>query len=287
MKKLKMHPLRMHIEQAAKTVIIISKNHDHVNGESQMNLPPLLRITLKIPAAAAVVSAAALLSVTASAQQAAYSVSETEYLSDTHADIFSVSEITDDIFERINGKTYSEGCPVPKEDLRYLKFLYKDLDGESHEGEMIVNYHIAEDVLEIMNTLYDSDYPFEKIRLADEYNADDEASMEDNNTSAFNYRLITGTSKISKHALGLAVDINPLYNPYIKYTDSGALLEPVTGGPYLDRAADFPYKIGENDLCYQLFTGYGFEWGGNWYSCKDYQHFETPDSVIHEWYPWY
>ena len=199
-------------------------------------------------------------------------------------DDFRILEITDEIFERIGGKTYGEGCPVPREDLRYLKMLHKDLEGNICEGEMIVNYHIAEDVLEIMKDLYEADYPVERIRLADEYDADDEASMEDNNTSAFNFRLITGTSKVSKHAYGLAVDINPLYNPYIKYTDSGAVLEPLTAEPYLDRDADFPFKITEDDLCCKLFTAHGFVWGGSWLSCKDYQHFEIPDETMAEWY---
>ena len=199
----------------------------------------------------------------------------------------TISEISDEIFTRIEGKTSGEGCPIPREDLRYLTVLHQDLDGNTCVGEMIVNYHFAEDVLDIMKELYRAGYPIEKIRLADKYNADDEASMEDNNTSAFNFRLITGSSKVSKHALGLAVDINPLYNPYIKYTDSGALLEPLTAGAYLDREADFPYKIMPDDLCCQLFALYGFEWGGYWQSCKDYQHFETPDALIREWYPYW
>jgi hypothetical protein len=100
------------------------------------------------------------------------------------------------------------------EDLRYLHVLHKDIDGNEHEGEMIVNYHIAEDVLNILHELYDNDYPIEKIRLVDEYDADDELSMEDNNSSSFNFRFISHTGRISKHGLGLAVDINTLYNPY-------------------------------------------------------------------------
>ncbi len=203
----------------------------------------------------------------------------------TESDAFYISPITDEIFARIEGKSFKEDCTLPREDLRYLHVLHKDLDGNEHEGEMIVNKHIADDVLDILKQLYDADYPIEKIRLVDEYNAEDKASMEDNNSSAFNFRFISRTTRVSKHGLGLAVDINTLYNPYTKVVDGKRIIEPITGEPYLDRDADFPYKIDENDLCYKLFTEKGFKWGGSWKGCKDYQHFEIPDEKIAEWYP--
>ena len=198
---------------------------------------------------------------------------------------FWISGITDGIFERIRGKSFKDDCTLPREDLRYLHVLHVDLNGETREGEMIVNYHIAEDVLDIFRRLYEAGYPIEKIRLVDEYDADDELSMEDNNSSAFNFRFISHTTRISKHGLGLAVDINTLYNPYTKIVDGVRIVEPVTGGPYLDRDADFPCKIDHEDLCYQLFIEHGFEWGGDWEDRKDYQHFEIPTEVINEWYP--
>ena len=198
---------------------------------------------------------------------------------------FWISEITDDIFSRIQGKSFRDDCTLPREDLRYLHVLHVDLDGETHEGEMIVNYHIAEDVLEILKELYKANYPIEKIRLVDEYDANDEASMEDNNSSAFNFRFISHTTRVSKHGLGLAVDINTLYNPYTKVVDGERIVEPITGAPYLDREAVFPYKIDHEDLCFKLFTAHGFEWGGDWEDRKDYQHFEIPTAQIDEWYP--
>ena len=112
------------------------------------------------------------------------------------------------------------------------------------------------------------------MRLIDEYDADDERSMTDNNSSCFNYRTISHTNKISKHGLGIAVDINTLYNPYTKVVDGERIIEPAAGAPYLDRDADFPYKIERGDLCYNLFISHGFEWGGDWTDRKDYQHFE-------------
>ena len=152
--------------------------------------------------------------------------------------------------------------------------LHVGLDGETHEGELIVNYHIAEDVLDILRRLYEAKYPIEKIRLVDEYGADGELSMEDNNSSSFNFRFISHTTRVSKHGLGLAVDINTLYNPYTKVVDGERIIEPAAGAPYLDRDADFPYKIERGDLCYNLFISHGFEWGGDWPDRKDYQHFE-------------
>lgn len=200
-------------------------------------------------------------------------------------DPFYIAPISDEIFERIRGKSFRDDCTLPREDLRYLHVLHVTLDGETLEGEMIVNYHIAEDVLDILKQLYEAKYPIEKIRLIDEYNADDEASMEDNNSSSFNFRFISHTTRVSKHGLGLAVDINTLYNPYTKIVDGERIIEPVTGEPYLDRDADFPYKIDHEDLCFKLFTEHGFEWGGDWEDRKDYQHFEIPTAQIEEWYP--
>jgi hypothetical protein len=185
--------------------------------------------------------------------------SQTASKSSVQAGGFYMTEITDDVFERIKGKSFKDDCTLPREDLRFLHVLHKDLNGNVHEGEMIVNKHIAEDVLDILRELYDNSYPIEKIRLVDEYNADDELSMEDNNSSAFNFRFISHTTRVSKHGLGLAVDINTLYNPYTKVVDGKRIIEPVTGEPYLDRDASFDYKIEKGDLCYNLFIV-----SGNW-----------------------
>lgn len=207
-------------------------------------------------------------------------------------DGFYISEITEGIFNRINGKSYKEGCILPKEDLRLLHVLHTDLNGEVQEGEMIVNHHIAETVLDIFRKLNEAGYPIEKIKLIDGYQneetgawADDEASMTDNNASSFNFRFISGTKRVSKHGLGLAVDINPLYNPYHKFIDGREFIEPAAGAPYLDRDADFPCKIDHDDLAFKLFTEAGFEWGGDWEDRKDWQHFEIPAEKIKEWYP--
>ncbi len=189
---------------------------------------------------------------------------------------FYAEEFTEnsEIFARIKGKSYKDDCTVPVSDLRYLHVLHVGFDGQTHEGEIICNKAIADDLLEIFEELYKNNYQIEKIKLVDEYNADDESSMADNNSSCFNFRFISHTTKISKHGAGMAIDINPLYNPYIKTVDGNLNIEPANSVDYVDRSQDFPHKIDESDLAYQLFTAHGFEWGGSWQSAKDYQHFE-------------
>lgn len=187
---------------------------------------------------------------------------------------FYISKIPDDIFEKMQGKSYKADCTVPRDELRYVHVLHMGFDGQTKEGELVVNKAIADDVLAIFEELYQADYPIEKVELVDAYNADDEESMSHNNSSAFNFRFISHTTKISKHGLGMAVDINTLYNPYVKTVDGKLSIEPANATAYVDRSKDFPYKIDHDDLCYKLFTKYGFTWGGDWTHSKDYQHFE-------------
>lgn len=166
---------------------------------------------------------------------------------------------------------------VTYDDLCYLSVLYYDFNGEVQSGELICNKKIADDLAEIFYELYLNEYQIEKMILVDEYNADDTASITDNNTSCFNYRVVDGTTTLSKHALGCAIDINPFYNPYIVFNKDGSgetYISPPGSEIYADRSKDFPYKIDENDLCYKLFKAHGFTWGGDWNSCKDYQHFQ-------------
>ena len=140
---------------------------------------------------------------------------------------------------------------------------------------MVCNKAIAEDLLEIFQELYRQRYPIERMRLIDDYDADDERSMQDNNSSSFCYRVVEGSTKLSKHAQGMAVDVNTLYNPCVrKRKDGTVLVQPSTAKRYTNRSRKFPYKIVEGDLMFRLFTERGFQWGGHWKSLKDYQHFE-------------
>ena len=187
---------------------------------------------------------------------------------------FSSFAIDDAVLNRISGTSYPEDCPIPLSRLRYIRVLHIGFDGEAHIGELIVNQTIETPILEIFRQLYEAGYPIEKMLLIDTYGGNDEASMTDNNTSCFNYRTITGSSKMSSHSQGLAIDINPLYNPYVKTKDDHVLCQPAAAEAYIDRSGDFSYKIVRGDLCYELFSAYGFQWGGDWTSVQDYQHFE-------------
>jgi len=186
---------------------------------------------------------------------------------------FYYEEISDDVFARMDGKSYGKDCTVPLSDLRYVRVLYYGFDDNVHVGELVVNTKIAKDIVEVFRGLYDARYPIGKMILVDEYDADDNASMLDNNTSAFNYRTVNGTTTLSRHALGLAIDINPLYNPWIYKQDGKTVIDPPEGAQYADRTLDCEYYLDHDDLCYKLLTGRGFTWGGDWDTSKDYQHF--------------
>lgn len=191
---------------------------------------------------------------------------------------FYYAPLSDNLRRYITGISYpstDEELAISYEDLCYVHIWHYNFDGEPAEGELICNRAIAQDLVEIFYALYYHEYQIEKVHLVDEYDGDDTASMEANNTSCFNYRLVEGSSSLSRHALGLALDINPYYNPYVTYTQDGSQhVSPEAAEVYADRSGSFPYKIDENDLCYQLFTEHGFIWGGNWNSLKDYQHFQ-------------
>lgn len=189
-------------------------------------------------------------------------------------ELFYMQELNDEIKVRMNGKSYGEDCTIPYEDLSYIRVLHKGFDGETYIGELIVNKKIALDITEIFQELYNLDYPIERMVLIDEYQADDVMSMEDNNSSAFNFRFIAGTKRLSRHSNGSAIDINPLYNPYITYPNGKENVSPENAKDYADRSTDNSYYIRKNDPCYQAFISRGFTWGGEWENSKDYQHFQ-------------
>lgn len=179
---------------------------------------------------------------------------------------FRSEALSDSLIQRMKaGGSWKTDTPSSlRAKLRHLHLLYCDAEGRTQRGEMVVNKRIANDVLAIFDSLYRAQYRIASIRLVDAYGASDERSMEANNTSCFNYRRMTGskTGRISLHGLGLAIDINPLWNPYVK------------GNVVLPRGAKRTPRITHRDLAYRLFRAHGFTWGGDWPKVKDYQHFE-------------
>lgn len=186
---------------------------------------------------------------------------------------FFAQDIPDEVFERMDGVSYKEGCPVTREELSYCRVLYVGDDEAAYVGELVVNDAIADDILEIFRELYKAGYKIGSICLVDDYGGDDNLSMVDNNTSAFNFRIVNNTSTLSRHAYGMAIDINPLYNPWIYEKDGKTIVDPPTGMEYADRSLENEYYLTGEDLCTQLFLEHGFSWGGNWEDSKDYQHF--------------
>lgn len=199
----------------------------------------------------------------------------------TYAEDFYYERVSDqpELMERIRDLSFNESVntKISYDALCYVRVLYVNFENVDCEGELICNAAIAQDLVEIFYELYQARYPIESIRLIDDFNADDDASMAANNTSAFNFRLTTGsTTYISDHSWGICVDLNPLYNPYVAVdeTTGEQIVVPAEAAAYADRTAEFAYKIDEDDLAYQLFTQHGFTWGGHWESVKDYQHFQ-------------
>ncbi len=193
---------------------------------------------------------------------------------------FYYAPLTEAQKEYITGCSYpdtTEKLAISYDDLVYLNIIHYDFEGNLAEGELICNIYIAEDLKEIFYELYLNKYPIERMKLIEEYGGDDTKSMEDNNTSCFNYRVVDGSTNLSKHAYGVAIDINPFYNPYVVFQSDGSVyISPKGSEIYTDRSEEFPHKIDEDDLCYKLFKEHGFTWGGNWKSSKDYQHFQKP-----------
>jgi len=188
---------------------------------------------------------------------------------------FAASPIPDEVFARMKGKSFPSNCTTPRSSLRYLHLLHYNKEGKIQRGEMVCNKAIAHDLLDIFRELFKAKYVIERMVLVDEYDAVDERTMTANNTSCFNFRFVSGTRRVSKHGLGMAIDINPLYNPC--YNTQSGKVEPAAGKPYATNRTDHranPMLIDRQDLCHRLFTSHGFRWGGNWKIKKDYQHFE-------------
>lgn len=192
----------------------------------------------------------------------------------------------DHIYQRIYGKSFPTNGEVSLSQLRYLKMIYYNYDGDIVVGEMIVHKDLASDVLDIFTEIFDAQIEIASMRLVDDFypasgdgEEADNASMAANNTSAFNYRVMTNSTQLSNHAKGMAIDINPKENPYVKQNSISSIqVEPVTEDSYsnidLREQNTDPHVIKKDSEIYQIFQKYGFTWGGDWNNPKDYQHFE-------------
>lgn len=179
-----------------------------------------------------------------------------------------ITPITPELAARM-ATSWHEGCPVPLADLRYVRVPYVDPEGRTRTGELVVHADAAEDVAEVFRELWSIGYPITSMRLVDDFAGDDTASMDADNTSAFNCRPITGGTAWSEHAYGLALDLNPVENPYVV----GRHVAPEAGRAYLGRP-DAPGVLHADDPVVAAFGRIGWVWGGTWSGAvRDYQHF--------------
>ena len=169
------------------------------------------------------------------------------------------------------GSSYRAGCPVPVADLRLLRLTHLGFDGRSHVGELVVHRASAAAVVEVFRRLHAARFPVERMVTVEQYGSDDDRSMAANNTSAYNCRLTTGGTRWSEHAYGTALDVNPVQNPYVR----GTAVEPEAGREYVDRSRVRPGMVVAGDAVVRAFAAAGWEWGGDWSTAKDYQHFSA------------
>jgi len=176
----------------------------------------------------------------------------------------------------MKGRSYKEGCPVTLKELRYISVSHWGYDGKVHVGHMVVNAKLADELLDIFKEIFDGKFPIERMELVDLYEADDDRSMAANNSSSFCFRPNTTTPSIfSNHSYGIAIDINPLVNPYVR----GERVLPEGGRAFLDRSVAYIGGVTDapDNVCYQAFIKRGYHWGGAWPDRQDYQHFsKTP-----------
>jgi len=170
--------------------------------------------------------------------------------------------------------TLSANARVGCDRLRVVKFRFFGFDGKIHDdGEIVVMDAVAPHVLRIFDSLRTMQFPIFKVRPIDEFDGNDDASTRANNTSAFNDRNVSGGSARSLHAYGLAIDLNPVQNPFLVRSDATVRIDPPAGADYLNRMSERP---GMAEAVVRLFADEGFLiWGGHWHNPIDYQHFQV------------
>lgn len=171
--------------------------------------------------------------------------------------------------------------PVRCSRLKKVLFPYVNFDGENHQGELIVFDAIAKHTYNAFKELYEKKIPINKAIRMDNYHGDDILSQDDNNTSGFNGRFIAGQSVWSKHAYGVAIDINPLQNPFLGLNDEDeffSVTPKASAITYVNRDDNRPGRPGREGMAenfVDIFYNNGFLiWGGEWNAPIDYQHFE-------------
>jgi D-alanyl-D-alanine carboxypeptidase len=171
---------------------------------------------------------------------------------------------------QMTGVSWHKGCPVGPNELRLIRLTYRGFDGRAHTGSLVANRSAAGVLVGVFRRLYAAGFPIRRMVPVDRYGGDDFRSIEADNTSAFNCRAATGSGNWSNHAYGLAIDVNPIENPYV----SGGTSSHRASAPYLDRSRHRPGTAYEGGILVEAFRSAGWGWGGSWSgSVRDYQHF--------------
>ncbi len=162
-------------------------------------------------------------------------------------------------------------CPLSPQQLTHIQVPYWGFDNKAHTGILVVNHNIADETQAIFKKIYAQKFPIEKIKPLENYGNNEEKAMEDNDTFAYHCKkMASNPNRFSMHAYGLAIDINPLLNPYL----SKNKLLPLNGEKYLVREQLIPGMISPKTSIYKIFTENNWTWGGDWRTIKDYHHFE-------------
>jgi hypothetical protein len=170
-------------------------------------------------------------------------------------------------------RSWHAGCPVAPAQLRRLRLTFWGFDGRAHTGELVVNASAVAPLTRVFSRLYAARFPIRRMRPVDAYGGSDERSLAADNTAAFNcrYAVAPGPKRWSVHAYGLAVDVDPVENPYL---DAG-VVHPRAGRAYLDRSRFRPGMAVRGGLLVNAFAAVGWQWGGRWTGSPDYQHFSA------------
>jgi hypothetical protein len=182
----------------------------------------------------------------------------------------TISPLTPALRAQMTGVSWHRGCPVPLSGLRLLTLSYRGFDRRPHTGHLVVNESVAKQLVAAFRRLFRASFPIRRMQLVDAYGGSDFRSIEADNTSSFNCRTATGSSSWSNHAYGLAIDINPIENPYV--TASGSVAHKASR-PYVNRSRIRPGMAYPGGTLVNAFRSIGWGWGGSWSGDRDYQHF--------------
>lgn len=167
--------------------------------------------------------------------------------------------------------TWHERCPVVLEDLAYITVTHVGFDGDPHTGEMIIDRSFADGVIGVFEALFDAGFPIEEMRVISTPELDQPPTGDGNVTTSFVCRNVVESANWSQHAYGLAIDVNPFHNPYVR----GDLVLPELAGFYTNRDLDGPGMIRADSVVVRAFAGLGWSWGGTWTDLKDWMHFSS------------